>query len=490
MLLYTLIVLPLAGGLAAWLLGRSRPPVARWTALVTAAASAVVCAVGAGAVSASGPEGIAVRPFTGSSLLGMRLDGLSLPLVVLTGLLGVVSVLASWRVEERPGTFMALLLSLQAAVTAVFLADDLVLFYVAWEAVLIPMFFLIGRWGHENREHAAMKFFIYTFAGSALMLVGIVIMVVATGTTSMTEGLTALARMAAGSLPAFGTANIRVVVFWLLAAGFAVKVPVWPLHTWLPDAHVEAPTAGSIMLAGVMLKMGGYGFLRLGLAVSPGTARAAAPLFATLGVIAIVYGAMMALAQSDLKRLVAYSSVAHMGFLVLALAVGTPLALSAAMLVMVAHGVTAGLLFLLVGQIYERTHTREMDRMGGLLRQVPAWGTVFVLAALASVGLPGLAGFPGELAATLEGFKAFGWWMVVVAVGVVLAGVYNLRAVRNVAHGPLADEWTSLSDLDFAEGAAVAPLAAAVVLLGVWPSLVTTVGQPAIEALARLLGRA
>ncbi len=398
------------------------------------------------------------------------------PLVQLTALLSIVAVIASWKIADRPGIHHALLLALEAAVMTVFLAGDLILFYVGWEAVLIPMFFLIGGWGHENRRHAALKFFLYTFLGSVLMLAGIIVAV-------MTVKSTAIGALGA----AIGT-DTQMWLFWLLAIGMLVKVPVFPLHTWLPDAHVEAPTAGSIMLAGVLLKMGGYGLMRVAVPYAPAGFEAAAPVLAALGVAGIIYGALMAFAQTDLKRLVAYSSVAHMGFVVLGIATGTVLGYAAAMLAMISHGLVAALLFLLVGSLYERTHTREIVRFGGLGAATPRWGGLFVFAALASLGLPGLSGFPGELLAILEGFGAFGWWMVAAAVGALLGAVYNLSAVRRVVHGDLAVEWSGLDDIARSDAVAAIVLCVGIVAVGVVPGLVLRLTDPAVTLLVRALG--
>jgi len=467
-----LVIVPLVAALAAAVAGRA----ARWVSLAGSVATLGVLASLAGSgvftgQAVSGAAGVAsVVPFW-----ALVMDGLSTPLVALTAFLGLIAVLASWGVSERPAPHHALLLALEAAVMGVFLAEDIILFYVFWEAVLIPMYFLIGVWGHERRRHAATKFFLYTLAASALMLVGILMAWFAAGTSRIPD-------MAADPsvLPA-------TAVFWLLTIGMLVKIPVVPLHTWLPDAHVEAPTAGSIMLAGVLLKMGGYGLIRLVIPLAPTEFALQQPFFAALGIIGIVWGAAMAFAQTDLKRLVAYSSVAHMGFVVLAISTGTAAGLSGAMLGMVSHGVVAALLFLLVGQLYERAHTREIARFGGLGKIVPGWASALTFGALASLGLPGLSGFPGEFVAVIEGFRSFEWWVLPATVGVVLGAAYNLRAVREVNHGPRSGEWATLADLGPADWVPVVLLMVPIVVLGVWPALVTDIAEHALAAIAMLV---
>ncbi|MBC7266454.1 MAG: NADH-quinone oxidoreductase subunit M [Coriobacteriia bacterium] len=474
--LLALVALPFAGAILVALLGERLAP-SRVVSLAAALAEAVLAVV---AIADMGGRIVPSLSWAPGGILGMvplslGLDGLSAPLVALTALLAVVATLASWGIDDRPRAHHALLLALEGAVMCVFLAADLVLFYVAWEAVLIPMYFLIGLWGHENRKHAATKFFLFTFVGSAFMLVGVLAAISGTGATVLSD------------VPRVLTPSTQRFVFWLMAAGMLVKLPAFPVHTWLPEAHVEAPTAGSIMLAGVLLKMGGYGLMRVAAPLCPTAFGEAAPILFALGAIGTVYGALAALAQTDLKRLVAYSSVAHMGFVLVALATGTAMGFAAAMLVMVSHGLVAGLAFFLVGLLADRTHTRHIAELRGLGGSVPRWSTLFVFTSLASLGLPALSGFPGELMSVLEAFKAFEWWSVAAVAGVLLAATYNLRAVRAVVYGEPVERWASLADVSVREMLAAAPLVLGIVVLGVWPGVVTGMTDHAVATIVQLV---
>jgi len=387
--LLTLIVfLPLLGAAAVALLGNARASAGRTVAaLVGVADLGLVALLVARFDVAAGMQFVEKAEWVPQVGITYHLavDGISLAMVALSALLTVLAIVASWKTEKNPAMWFSMLLLLEVGMNGVFLAMDFVLFYVFWELVLVPMYFLIATWGGPRRQYAAVKFFLYTLFGSVFMLVGIIALYLQTGTFSILE-------MAGAKLdPTFQ--------WWVFAAfflGFAVKVPVFPLHTWLPDAHVEAPTAASVLLAGVLLKMGSYGFLRISLPILPDAAAEWSTFIAVLAAISIVYGAAVAFAQTDMKKLVAYSSVSHMGFVMLGIASMTPEGLNGAVAVMFSHGVVTGMLFFLVGMVYDRTHTRMIAEVSGLSSKVPVAGGLMAFASFASLGLPGLSGFVGE----------------------------------------------------------------------------------------------
>lgn len=405
----------------------------------------------------------------------LGVDGISLPLVVLTAFLFPVALMGTWdAVRTRVKEYLVLLLLLEASVLGTFLALDLVLFYVFWEAVLIPMYFLIGLWGSERRSYAALKFFLFTMGGSVLMLLAIAGLYLSTGIFDARE-------LSAAQIP-------RELQPWLFAAflvAFAIKVPLLPLHTWLPDAHTEAPTAGSVILAGLLLKMGTYGMVRFCLGLFPELSRAAAPLLMAVAAAGIVYGAAVAFAQSDVKRLVAYSSVSHLGFVVLGIFALNPQGLAGALLQMVNHGISTGGLFLLVGVLYERAHTRALDAFGGVARVLPAFAALSLVVVLSSAALPGTNGFVGEFLVLLGTFRANPGWAAVAALGVVLSAVYLLWMVQRVYFGPPKPEVLRFAPLSRPERVALLSLVLAILWIGLYPKPWLLRSEAAVEAVVQ-----
>jgi NADH-quinone oxidoreductase subunit M len=420
----------------------------------------------------------------------MGVDGLSVPLVLLNGLLGVAAVLVSWNVDHRPREYYMWLLVLQAVVMGVFVSLDLILFFVFWEIELIPMFFLISMWGTGRREYSAMKFLIFTFLGSAFMLAAILTLYFSLPGPERTFDM----RILAGSDLA-GLILPTSMVFTGFLIAFAVKLPIFPLHTWLPDAHTDAPTAVSVMLAGVLLKMGGYGLLRVNAGIFPEQLMDFAPLLATLGVVNVLYGAFVVMRQTDLKRMVAYSSVSHMGFVVLGLASvqATPdgingVGLNGAALQLFSHGVITGLLFVVVGLVYERAHTRHIPDMGGLAKQMPLIAVGFLVAGLASLGLPTTSGFVAELLVFMGTFSVYGVATGMAAFGVVLAAGYMLWAAQRTMFGPRLERWDGLGDATAVDVGAMAVLMVPIFVVGIYPKVLTDVVDAGIVPIVRGFG--
>lgn len=481
--LSALVVLPVLGALTMTLLPNSRPEHFKQLAfLISAATGALAVWVLTDFSTSHAADFQLVDTHTWIESLGISwtlgVDGISLWLVVLTGVIFPLAIVAI-DAEHDPKSYFAWLLVLEAGCMGVFLALDLFAFFVFFEIVLVPMYFLIGKWGHGERAYAATKFFIYTMFGSALMLVGILSLAFLNEaeTGVLTFNLVELAES-----QAIATTTARWI-FLSFALAFAVKVPLFPVHTWLPDAHTNAPTAGSVILAAVMLKLGTYGFLRFGIYLFPEAAVWFAPALVTLGTIGIIYGAIAATMQRDLKRLVAYSSVAHLGFIVIGTFALNTEGIEGGLLQMVNHGLSTGALFLLVGWIYDRRHTREISELGGLQKPAPFFAGVFMVVMLSSIGLPGLNGFVGEFLTLIGAFAAHRWWAVVAASGVIIAALYLLWAYQRVFHGPAEGDNATMPDLTVREGLIMAPFLFGIVFMGVYPKPVIERMEPAVDAL-------
>jgi NADH-quinone oxidoreductase subunit M len=480
---------PLLGVLVLFFIPAAHKEALRWTALITSILTFGFSIWMLTLFQASNPElqlgfnlpWIQVAGWNISFSMGV--DGLSILLVLLTTFLTPLSILSTWTaVEELVKDFMLFFLLLEIGLAGVFLAQDLFLFYIFWEFTLIPMYFLIGIWGGPRRIYAALKFILYTMAGSILMLLAILWLGINQGTFSIPD------LIAKGGIPA----NTQMWLFLAFAVAFAIKVPMWPLHSWLPDAHVEAPTAGSVILAGILLKMGTYGFLRFNLQLFPDASVKAAPWIALLAVIGIIYGAAVSFAQKDIKKLVAYSSVTHLGFVMLGLFALNQQGLQGSILQMINHGVSTGALFLLVGMLYERRHTRDFNAFGGLWKIMPVYGALFLIVALSSMGLPGLNGFVGEFTILLGAFgsRAIGspWFAGIAAIGVIMAAIYILYMYQRIFLGPInKEENKQLLDLNWREIATIVPLLIVIFWIGLYPKPFFYLMAPAVGKLAAAL---
>ncbi len=491
MILFWIIIGLTAGGLLAWLAGRWSKMWPRWISLGTLALHLLVLLwlwvstkpnLQTPIATASGNPWLLVVNAPWIPQLGIQfhlaLDGLSLILLLLINILGIMAVAASWRsVQERVGFFHFNLLWILAALTGVFLAVDLFLFYFFWEMMLVPLYFLIGIWGHENRIYATLKFFLFTQAGGLLMLLAILGLYVIHGQTTGVYTFDYQALMNTALSP-----NTAVLLMLGFFAAFAVKLPVVPVHTWLPDAHTEAPTAGSVDLAGLVLKVGAYGMMRFLIPLFPTASLNFAPIAMVLAVIGILYGALLAFAQTDLKRLVAYTSISHMGFVMLGIFAWNSLALQGAIMVMVAHGLSTGALFILVGDLYDRLGTRDLNQMGGLWETAPRMGRIGLILALASLGLPGLANFVGEFLVLLGSYQVNRPLTVLATLGFILASLYSLWMLQRIFTGP-NKQTRHMADTTPRELAIFTALIALLLLLGLYPRPVLDTTQTAVQNL-------
>ena len=481
-ILSALIFVPIIGAVAILFTRKARPEYAKLIGLLTSVITAAmsVWMLASFETSDAGFQFVSQHTWIEEWGVGWHLgvDGISLFLVVLTGVLFPL-VIAGIDPHHDDKPYFAWLLMLEAGVMGSFLSLDLFFFFLFFEIVLVPMYFLIGGWGYENREYAATKFFLYTFLGSAFMMVSLI--AIAVLARDDVGGITFnLVELAEGADFAASTGRW---LFFGFAIAFAVKVPIFPLHTWLPDAHTQAPTAGSVVLAGVMLKLGTYGFLRFGLYLFPEAAVWSKSLWLTLAVIGIIYGAIAATMQKDLKRLVAYSSVAHLGFIVLGTFAFTSQAISGSVLQMINHGVSTGALFLFVGWIYERRKTRQIAELGGIQSVAPIFAAGFMVVMLSSIGVPGLNGFVGEYLILIGSFQTARWWTVVATAGVILAALYLLWAYQRVFHGPAEGENKNFPELKLKEGLVLLPFIGAIVFTGIYPKPLLDRIEPSVNEL-------
>ena len=491
-ILSVLVWLPIAVGVLLLLVGDRNPGAGRWLALLGTLATFAVSVVlwHDFNPSLATMQFVEREPWIGAfnTWYHLGVDGISMPLIVLTAFITPLVVISAWTViEKRVCQYLAAFLILEGLMIGVFSALDAMLFYVLWEAMLIPMFVIIGVWGGPRRVYATVKFFLYTFLGSVVMLVALIYLY-------LKGGSYAIADLQAMPL----SMREQVLIFTAFLLAFAVKVPMWPVHTWLPDAHVEAPTGGSVILAAIMLKMGGYGFLRFSLTITPDASRELDWLIITLSLIAVVYIGFVALVQQDMKKLIAYSSIAHMGFVTLGAFVafqivrstgglaGAGMGLDGAMVQMVSHGLVSGALFLCIGVLYDRVHSRQINDYGGVVNTMPVFAAFFVLFAMANAGLPGTSGFVGEFLVILSAFHADFWYAFLAATTLVLGAAYTLWLVKRVVFGPVGNDHVAhLQDLNAREFLVLGVLAVGVLALGLYPAPLLDVMRPTLEQLVQ-----
>jgi len=490
--LSTVVFMPLAGAIIIALVPGSHPKLTRYIAAIftfVPLALAIALFSNFDTSAATGviqfEEKLAwITPLNAFYHLGV--DGLSLPLIALTAFLGFMVVLISWKINLRVREYFVWLLLLETSILGVFSSLDLLLFFIFWEIEVVPMYFLISVWGTGKREYSAIKYVIYTLLGSALMLAGILSIYFTTGSLSMVD-------LAQGKLSMVQSVMPAAPIFFLLLAGFAIKLPVVPLHTWLPDAHTDAPTAGSVMLAGALIKMGGYGMIRVCVSIFPQVARDYAPLLVTLAVISILYGAALTLRQTDLKRLIAYSSVSHMGYVMLGIFALGEVSLTGATLQMVSHGLVTGLLFAVAGLIMHNTGERDLRKLGGLARQVPVIAVIFSIAGLGALGLPTTSGFAAEFLVFAGSFSStvvsgIQVYTILAIIGVVLAAGYILWMLQRAFYGPVMERYNGTRDADALERVYMFAFVVLIILIGIYPAVLTDVIRFGVSPIVSLLG--